>query len=106
MSILITVFLFVLLMLVAVAGVSFVQHKVVALLVLLALPFCVVLQTLRGTVYAVFVVGLLATGVAVIHTISDTLRLLRAANRKSRRDQQTRAHRRVRSRSERSRSAA
>lgn len=107
MTVGIAVFLLVLMVLVTLAGASFFRHKLTALLVLLAIPLTVGLHTLVGTGYTVFAIGLLATVAAVIHTISDTLRLLRAANRTSRRTPQALAQRRApRPQSDRSRIAA
>ncbi|MBA3735315.1 MAG: hypothetical protein H0W90_08975 [Actinobacteria bacterium] len=100
MSLGLAVFLLALVVLVALAGASFFRHTVAALFVLLALPLGLLLQAALGLGYSVFVIGLLATAVAVIHTIADTLRLLRAANRPRQRPAP------ARSRSDRSRIAA
>lgn len=85
MSVGLAILMLVLFVLVALAGASFFRHTVTALVVLLALPLGLVLQALLGTGYTVIAIGLLAAAAAVIHTIFDTLRLLRAANRTSRR---------------------
>jgi hypothetical protein len=80
-------FLVVLFVVVALAGASFFRHTVAVLLVFLALP--------------------LAAAIAVIHTIADTLRLLRAANRPTRESSPALARDRAeKSQSERSRIAA
>src|SRR5258705_9443602 len=78
-------FLLVLFVLVALAGASFFRHTLAVLLVFLALPLGLVLKAAFGTGVSVFAIGLLAAVIAVIHTIADTLRLLRAANRPTRR---------------------
>jgi hypothetical protein len=73
-------FLVVLFVLVALAGASFFRHPLAVLLVFLALPLGLVLKAAFGTGVSVFAIGLLAAAIGVIHTIADTLRLLRAAN--------------------------
>jgi hypothetical protein len=75
----------VLFVLVALAGASFFRHPLAVLLLFLALPLGLVLKAAFGTGVSVFAIGLLAAVTAVIHTIADTLRLLRAANRPARR---------------------
>jgi uncharacterized membrane protein YqjE len=77
-------FLLVLVVLVAVAVASFFRHTLTALTVLVAIPIGLVLHALIGATYAVFAIGLLAVFGAIIHTISDTLRLLRTAKRTDR----------------------
>jgi hypothetical protein len=100
-------FLVVLFVLVALAGASFFRHPLAVLLLFLALPLGLVLQAAFGTGVSVFAIGLLAAVIAVIHTIADTLRLLRAANRPTRKSSPTLAHDRAeKSQSERSRFAA
>jgi fumarate reductase subunit D len=93
--------------LVALAGASFFRHPLAVLLLFLALPLGLLLGAAFGTGVSVFAIGLLAAVIAVIHTIADTLRLLRAANRPTRKSSPTLAHDRAeKSRSERSRIAA
>jgi hypothetical protein len=100
-------FLVVLFVLVALAGASFFRHPLAVLLVFLALPLGLVLQAAFGTGVSVFAIGLLAAVTAVIHTIADTLRLLRAANRPTRESSPALAHDRTeKSQSDRSRIAA
>ena len=94
-------FLLVLFVLIALAGASFFRHTLAVLLVFLALPLGLVLKAAFGTGVSVFAIGLLAAAIAVIHTIADTLRLIRAANRPARRSQPA-----ARSESDRSRIAA
>ena len=94
-------FLLVLFVLVALAGASFFRHTLAVLLVFLALPLGLVLKAAFGTGVSVFAIGLLAATIAVIHTIADTLRLMRAASRPTRRSQPA-----ARSESDRSRIAA
>jgi hypothetical protein len=78
-------FLLVLVVLVVLAVASFFRHTLAALSVLVAIPVWLVLQALIGIGYAVLAIGLLAVFVAVIYTISDTLRLLRGAKQTDRR---------------------
>jgi hypothetical protein len=85
MSVGIAAFLLVLLVLVALAVASFFRHTLAALMVLVAIPAWLVLQASVGASYAVFAIGLLAVFAAVIHTIGDTIRLLRTAKRTNRR---------------------
>jgi hypothetical protein len=77
--------LFVLVVILAVGLATFFQRKVTALAALLGIPVAVFLNTALGGLYALLlvVVGVLVT--LVLHTISDTYRLLRAAERKPRR---------------------
>jgi hypothetical protein len=84
-------FLVVLFVLVALAGASFFRHTLAVLLVFLALPLGLILRAAFGTGISVFAIGLLAAAIAVIHTIADTLRLIRAANRPTRRSQPARS---------------
>jgi hypothetical protein len=93
-------FLLVLFVLVALAGASFFRHTLAVLVVFLALPLGLVLKAAFGTGVSVFAIGLLAATIAVIHTIADTLRLMRAASRPTRRSRPTRSE------SDRSRIAA
>src|SRR4029079_5497234 len=100
-------FLLVLFVLVALAGASFFRHTVAVLVVFLALPLGLVLKAAFGTGVSVFAIGLLAAVIAVIHTIADTLTVLRSANRASRKSSLTLADDRAeKSQSERSRIAA
>jgi len=107
MSVGIAAFLLVLVVLVALAVASFFRHTLAALLVFFGIPFWLVLQALVGAGYALGLIGLLAVFVAVIHTISDTFRLMRGAKRIDRRAPPTLAERRASTRhSDRSRRAA
>ena len=100
-------FLLVLFVVVALAGASFFRHTLAVLLVFLALPLGLVLKAAFGTGASLFAIGLLAAVIAVIHTIADTLRLLRAANRPTRKSSPALAHDRTeKSQSDRSRIAA
>src|SRR5439155_15542526 len=85
MSVGIAALLLVLVVLVALAVASFFRHTLAALTVLVAIPVGLVLRASIGTSYAVFAIALLAVFATVIHTISDTLRLLRSAKRTRRR---------------------
>jgi hypothetical protein len=103
----IAAFLLVLLVLVAFAVASFFRHPLAALMVLVAIPSWLVLQAFMGAGYAVFTIALLAVLAAVIHTIGDTLRLMRTAKRTDRRGPPVLAERRApKRRSDRSRIAA
>jgi hypothetical protein len=100
-------FLLVLVVLVALAIASFFRHTLTALTVVVAIPVWLVLQAFMGAGYAVFAIGLLAVFAAVIHTIGDTIRLLRTAQRTNRRAPPALAERPASSRrSDRSRIAA
>jgi hypothetical protein len=85
MSVAVAAFVLVLVVLVALAVASFFRHPLTALMVLVAIPLGLALHAVMGTSYTVFAIGLLAVFAAVIHTISDTLRLLRTTKRTSRR---------------------
>jgi heme exporter protein D len=85
MSVGMLAFLLVLVMLVALAIASFFRHTLTALAVVVAIPLWLVLQAFMGASYAVFAIGLLAVFAAVIHTIGDTIGLLRTAKRTNRR---------------------
>jgi heme exporter protein D len=85
MSVGIAAMLLVLVVLVALAVASFFRHTLATLTVLIAIPAWLVLQAFMGASYAVFAIGLLAVFAAVIHTIGDTIRLLRTARRTRRR---------------------
>ena len=107
MSVGIAAFLLVLVVLVALAVASFFRHALAALMVLVAIPAWLVLQEFMGGSYAVFTLALLAAFAAVIHTIGDTLRLMRTAKRTDRRAPPVSAERPASTRrSERSRIAA
>ena len=107
MSVGIAAFLLVLLVLVALAVASFFRHALAALMVLVAIPSWLVLREFMGGSYAVFTIALLAAFAAVIHTIGDTLRLMRTAKRTDRRAPPVLAERRASTgRSDRSRIAA
>jgi hypothetical protein len=85
MSVGMLAFLLVLVILVALAIASLFRHTLTALMVVVAIPVWLVLQAFMGAGYAVFAIGLLAVFAAVIHTIIDTLGLLRTAKRTRRR---------------------
>ena len=85
MSVAMAAFLLVLVTLVACAAASLFRYGLAALLVLVTIPVAVVLHGFIGTTYAVFGIGLLAVFAAVIHTITDTMRLLLSAKRTGRR---------------------
>jgi hypothetical protein len=85
MSVAVAAFLVVLVTLVAFAAASFFRHTLTAFMVLVAIAVWVVLQAFVGTTHAVLAIGLLAAFAAVIHTVSDTVRLLRTAKRADRR---------------------
>ena len=93
--------------LVALAVASFFTNMLAAVLVSLGIPVAVLLHALVGTLYAAFAIAGLAILVALIQTITDTLRLMREAKRTTRRRRQARARRRAaRPHSDRSRIAA
>jgi hypothetical protein len=77
--------LLVLVTLVALAAASFFPNMLTALMVLVAIPIGLVLGAFIGAGYAVFAIGLLAVFAAVVHTISDTMRLLLTTKRRRRR---------------------
>ena len=85
MSVGVAAILLVLVVLVALAVASFFRHTPAALMVLVAIPAWLVLQAFMGAGYAMFTIALLAAFAAVIHTIGDTLRLMRTAKRTDRR---------------------
>ena len=96
--------LFALVVIIAVALATFFRRKVTALTALLGIPIALFLNTALGGLYALLlvVVGVLVT--LVLHTISDTYRILRAVEHKPRRVPPER--RSATRRSERSRIAA
>jgi FtsH-binding integral membrane protein len=101
------VFVLVLVALVSLAGASFFTNMLTAVLVLFGILVAVLLHALGGTLYAAFAIAVLAILVALIQTITDTLRLVREAKRMTRRRPQTRTRRRAtRPDSDRSRIAA
>ena len=85
----------VLVALVALAGASFFTNLLTAVLVSLGIPFAVLLHALVGTLYAVFAIAVLAILAALIHTITDTFRLMRESRSTTRRKAQARARRRA-----------
>jgi TRAP-type C4-dicarboxylate transport system permease small subunit len=89
----------VLVALIVLAGMSFFTNMLTAVLVSLGIPVAVLLHALVGTLYAAFAIATLAILAALIHTITDTLRLMREAKRTTRRRQQARAQRREADRS-------
>jgi uncharacterized metal-binding protein len=76
--------LFVLVVIIAVAIGTFFRRKVTATCALLGIPIALFLNTALGGLYALLlvVVGVIVT--LVLHTISDTYRVLRAAERRPR----------------------
>ena len=76
--------LFVLVVIMAVAIATFFRRKVTATCALLGIPIALFLNTALGGLYALLlvVVGVIFT--LVLHTISDTYRVLRAAERRPR----------------------
>ena len=107
MTVGIAAMLLVLVVLVALAVASFFRHTLTTLTVLVAIPAWLVLQAFMGASYAVFAIALLAVFAAVIHTIGDTIRLLRTAKRTNRRAPPAAAERLGSTRrSDRSRTAA
>jgi hypothetical protein len=107
MSVGLAAILLVLVLLVAFAAATFFRHALTALAVLVAIPVGLVLRAFMGTSHAVLEIGLIVVFAAVIHTISDTLRLLRTAKRNERRRRLALAARRASARdSRRSRIAA
>jgi len=64
-------------------------------LVSLGIPVAVLLHALLGTLYAAFAIAGLAIMLALIQTITDTLRLVREAKRTTRRKSQAHARRRA-----------
>ncbi len=107
MSVGIAAMLLVLVVIVALAVASFFRHTLTTLTVLVAIPAWLVLQAFMGASYAVFAIALLAVFAAVIHTIGDTIRLLRTAKRTTRRAPPALAERPASTRrSDRSRTAA
>jgi hypothetical protein len=99
-----TLTLFVLIVIVAAGLATFFRHKVTALAALLAIPIALFLNATLGGLYALLliVVGVMVT--LLLQTISDTYRLLRAADTRPRRAAPE--PREPRRRSERSRIAA
>jgi hypothetical protein len=73
------IFMLVLVALVALAAASFFRNMLTGLLVLVGLPVVVLLHALVGTLVALFAVCATAILVALVHTIADTLRFVRAA---------------------------
>jgi carbon starvation protein CstA len=93
MSVGMAAFLLVLVVLIALAVASFFRHTLAALTVFVAIPAGLVLRVFLGTTHTVLVIGLAAVIVALIHTIGDTLRVLRTAKRTERRRVTARAQR-------------
>jgi hypothetical protein len=101
------VIVLVLIAVVALAVASFFTNLLVAVLVSLGIPVAVLLHALLGTLEAAFAIAGLAILVALIQTITDTLRLVREAKSTPRRRTQARARQReTRADSDRSRIAA
>jgi heme exporter protein D len=101
------VIVLVLIAVVALAVASFFTNLLLAVLVSLGIPVAVLLHALLGTLYAAFAIAAFAILVALIHTITDTLRLMREAKSTTRRRSQARARQRAAtSHSDRSRIAA
>jgi hypothetical protein len=99
-----TLTLFVLIVIVAAGLATFFRRKVTALFALVAIPIALFLNAALGGLYALLliVVGVMVT--LLLQTISDTYRLLRAADARPRHAAPER--REPRRRSERSRIAA
>jgi hypothetical protein len=99
-----TLTLFVLIVIVAAGLATFFRRKVTALFALVAIPIALFLNTALGGLYVLLliVVGVMVT--LLLQTISDTYRLLRAAD--TRPGHAAPARREPRRRSERSRIAA
>ena len=101
------VIVLVLIAVVTLAVASFFTNLLVAVLVSLGIPVAVLLHALLGTLYAAFAIAGFAILVALIQTITDTLRLVREAKSTTRRRTQARARQReTRPQSDRSRIAA
>jgi hypothetical protein len=99
--------LLVLVVLVALAVASFFRHTLAALTVLVAIPAGLLLRVFMSTTHTVLAIGLGAVVVALIHTIGDTLRVLRTATVTDRRSANAIEERRTSTdRSDRSRIAA
>ena len=95
MSVGMAAFLLLLVVLVALAVASFFRHTLAVLMVFVAIPAGLLLQVFLGTTHTVLVIGLGAVIVALIHTIGDTLRVLRTAKRRERRPVTAHAERRA-----------
>jgi xanthine/uracil permease len=85
MSVGMAAFLLVLVVLVVLALASFFRHTLAALTVLVAIPAGLLLRVFMGTTHAILMIGLAAVAIALIHTIGDTLRVLRTATLPDRR---------------------
>jgi hypothetical protein len=81
----IAVSLLVLFVLVALAVASLFRHTLAALTVLVAIPAGVLLRVFMDTTHTVLTIGLAAVVVALMHTIGDTLKVLRTATLTDRR---------------------
>ena len=94
----------VLVVVVAVGAATFFRRKLAAMCALLALPIALVLHFTAGGVYALLLLALAGILVALLHTISDTVGLLRGmdpdppAPRYMSAEQRSRARRAERSR--------
>jgi ABC-type transport system involved in cytochrome bd biosynthesis fused ATPase/permease subunit len=86
------IFLLVLVALVVIAAASFFRNMLAGLLVLVGLPFAILLNALAGSLATISAVAAVVILAALMHTIADTLRLVRAAKR-IRREPQSRARR-------------
>jgi uncharacterized membrane protein len=89
------VIVLVLIAVVALAVASFFTNMLAAVLVAFGIPVAVLLHALLGTLYAAFAIAGLAILLALIQTITDTLRLVREAKRTTRRRSQAHARRRA-----------
>jgi hypothetical protein len=69
---------------VAIALASFFRHMLIALLVLLGLPFVLLLDARIGSLATISLVVVVVAFGALVHTISDTLGLVRSAQRTQR----------------------
>jgi len=74
------VLLLVLFLLVVLAVASFFRHMLAASLVLLAIPVVVLLHARVGTLYSAFAIAAVAIFVALIQTVTGSLKLLRDAS--------------------------
>ena len=76
--------LFVLVVMMALGAATFFPRKLTALCALLAVPSALVLNSVVGGLYTVLLFVVAGILVALLHTISDTVTLLRAGEREPR----------------------
>jgi hypothetical protein len=99
--------LFVLVVIIAAGLATFFRHKVTALAALLAVPIALFLNAALGGLYTLLLITVGVMVALLLNTISDTVRILRAADAPNPRARYARPERReARRRSERSRVAA